>query len=189
MKLPNCEGQGIICLPLTQQSCRIMKLTMFLLVLGILQVSANEGLALKAVNPDDIIIRYAGDKSPSIQSGNNCNLTLAINKSTFYWVSLIFLLPFIINYYLKTIRKNKDLFWFIYKDGNRKFNYRFLKKIIVQLLLNYFAIFAFLNVIFFVLTGKWVSDSSFQTAKVFLIISAVLYIIDLMEKSDNILDE
>ena len=112
-----------------------------------------------------------------------------IDKGTFYWVSLLCLIPFCISYYTKTINKNREIFWFIYEGDERKFDYTFLKKLVTQILVDYFAFFTFFNVIYFCISGKWVSDTNFLTARSFIIIGAIGYMIELIGKSNAILHE
>jgi hypothetical protein len=113
-----------------------------------------------------------------------------ITRTTFYWLSLIVTALFAFYYYWQTVRKNRDIYWFVYEGDEKRFDVGgFCKKIIIQLLIIFFAFFTFFNVIYFCVVGKWVADNSFQSTRSFVIIGAVAYIFDLIEKSISILYE
>lgn len=118
------------------------------------------------------------------------NLEPYINRNTFYWLSLIVTVLFVLYIYLNTIRKNKDIYWFVYEADEKRFDVGgFCKKICIQLIIIFFAFFTFFNVIYFCVVGRWVADNSFQSTRSFVIIGAVAYIFDLIEKTLNILYE
>lgn len=113
-----------------------------------------------------------------------------INRTTFYLLSLIVTALFAIYYYFKTIKNNRDMYWYFYHGDEKRFDIGgFCKKIIIQLIIIFFAFFTFFNVIYFCVEGKWVADNSFQSTRSFVIIGAVAYIFDLIEKSITILYE
>src|SRR5437868_679279 len=107
-----------------------------------------------------------------------------ITKSTFYLFSLAITVVFATIYYLYTVKTNRDIYWFVYEGDERRFDIGgFCKKIILQLIIIFFSFFTFLNVIYFCVFGHWVADNSFQSTRSFVIIGAVAYIFDLIEKS------
>ena len=116
------------------------------------------------------------------------NLEQYINKSTFYLLSLLVTIAFGFYYHQKTFIKNRDIYWFIYEGDEKRIDFGgFCKKICIQLLVIFFAFFTFFNVIYFCVEGKWVADNSFQSTRSFVIIGAVAYIFDLIEKSSSII--
>lgn len=115
------------------------------------------------------------------------NFEQYINKSTFYLLSLIVTITFGFYYYQQTCKKYKDIYWFIYEGDEKKFDINFCKKVFVHLIVVFFAFFTFFNVIYFCVEGKWVADNSFQSTRSFVIIGAVAYIFDLIEKSSGII--
>ena len=118
------------------------------------------------------------------------NLEHYINKSTFYWLSLSVALAFAFFIYLKTARKNKDIYWYVYDGDEKRFDIGgFCKKIFIQLIVIFFAFFTFFNVLYFCVVGNWVADNSFQSTRSFVIIGAVAYIFDLVEKTVGIIYE
>lgn len=109
-----------------------------------------------------------------------------ITRDTFYWLSLIVTIFFALYYYFITV-KNKDIYWYVYEGEDRRVDVGgFCKKIFIQLLIIFFASFTFLNVIYFCIEGTWVADNSFQLTRSFIVIGAVTYIFDLIEKSVSI---
>lgn len=114
------------------------------------------------------------------------NWSFIFGDYSFYWLSFLAILPFLVYYYKSTIKKDKDIFWFIYEDGEKKMDLDFLKKAGPNLIQLYFTFFAFLNVIYFVFAGKWYSEDNYKYSMGFVLIAAVMYIINLIEKATNI---
>lgn len=105
----------------------------------------------------------------------------------FHWITLLSVIPFVVYYYRKTVRKDRNIYWFIQEDGEEKFDYDFLLKIFFQLSQIYLTFFTFFNIIYFVFEDKWYSDDSLRSSKGFIFIGAVVYIINLFQKSSNVL--
>lgn len=109
-----------------------------------------------------------------------------VYPEVFYWLSALFVTSLILFYLYKCLRSGIKDFWFFYEDGVQKFDFDFLKKIITNLVIFYFASFTFLNVIYFCISGNWVNEHSLQTTKSFIIIGSVSYFFDLLKKSTEI---
>src|ERR1035438_3373557 len=103
------------------------------------------------------------------------NLCTIFEAYIFYWISFFCIIPFICYYYIRTINKNKELFWFIYEDGEKKIDLDFLKKAGPNLIQLYFTFFAFFNVIYFVCAGKWFTEDNYKYSLGFVLIAAVVY--------------
>lgn len=106
---------------------------------------------------------------------------MAKEQIAVWTVSGVITMAYVITYFVKTWRNKevRELLYFDIEDGDKLFNFTFLKKVIFQLITIFLTAFSLVNVSFFCIMDTWV----FPVAKSFLILGAIIYLIDLTEKS------
>jgi hypothetical protein len=106
------------------------------------------------------------------------------------WViSIVVTLIFAWTYYSRTWknRNERELFYFESEDGERYFDFSFLKKVIFQLITIFLTSFSFANVFYFCVNGAWITAGTFGVTRGFLILGSLIYFFDLIEKSMGII--
>ncbi len=114
---------------------------------------------------------------------------MEFNDFIIYLISLACSFFMAITYLFKTIGKKNRFYYYYIENGEEEFDWDFIKQMIIQLFIIFFTVFTFLNIVYFVFYGKWLSEENMQTSKSFIIIGSVLYIIDTLKSSMKVIRE
>ena len=114
---------------------------------------------------------------------------MILDDKTTYIISIAFAVILAFVYGIKTLGTDRKLYYYFKEDGEDEFDWDFLKKIIIQLVVVFFTSFTFLNIFYFVFNGSWISEENMQTSKSFILIGSVIYALDTMKSSMNLIRE